>query len=148
MIHRKSRDELALALRRYAAGLITNDDLDGVSVDWRDRGSMEVQHNAWFLYDDNYTHKACGRHELSKSTKRQIAQWILFLHSDKEYIWPELKSIPALDCILSFLTLGYWGKLKRQELKEFHGCGDIESWPFISADELADARANPVLLCG
>lgn len=43
MIHRESRDRVALALRRYAVGRIANDDLDDMEVDWRDRGAVAVK---------------------------------------------------------------------------------------------------------
>ena len=56
MIHRESRDRLAEALRQYVSGRITNDDLDSVDVDWRDRGAIAIQCMAWQLYDDMRTH--------------------------------------------------------------------------------------------
>ena len=43
MVHRESRDDLAIALRQYASRQITNDDLDCVVVDWRDRGAVAVK---------------------------------------------------------------------------------------------------------
>jgi hypothetical protein len=56
VIHRDSRDRLAEALRRYASGHISNDELDEVEVDWRDRGAVAVKGMAWRLYDDTREH--------------------------------------------------------------------------------------------
>lgn len=64
MIDRASRDRLATALRRYVSGRSTNDDLDRVDVDWRDRGAIAVKDRAWCLYDDTDQHRATGRHYL------------------------------------------------------------------------------------
>jgi hypothetical protein len=52
MICRQSRDQLAIALRRYVAGRISNDDLDGIVVDWSDRGAFAVKQADWALYSD------------------------------------------------------------------------------------------------
>ncbi|MGZ4963255.1 MAG: hypothetical protein ACXWJB_13830 [Limisphaerales bacterium] len=52
MIHRASRDKLATALRQYVSGRITNDDLDDIDVDWRDRAAVAVKERSWSLYDD------------------------------------------------------------------------------------------------
>ena len=43
MIDRKGRDRLALALRRYVVGRITNDDLEETEIDQRDRGAVAVK---------------------------------------------------------------------------------------------------------
>lgn len=60
MIHRDSRNRLAEALRHYVSGRITNDELDDVEVDWRDRGAVAVKQMAWQLYDDLRTHYVEG----------------------------------------------------------------------------------------
>lgn len=70
MVDRESRNRLAGALRHYVSGQITNDELDAVVVDWRDRGAVAVSQMAWYLYDDCYTHKAKGSHYLHKDATR------------------------------------------------------------------------------
>lgn len=57
VIHRASRHQLALALRRYASRRLTYDELDSASVDWRDRGAVAVKQMEWHLYDDLQTHQ-------------------------------------------------------------------------------------------
>jgi hypothetical protein len=89
MVHRASRNKLAEALRQYVSGRITNDDLDDIQVDWRDNGAVAIKERSWLLYDDTYNHRATGKHALTGPARTEIARWILFLHSDREYTWPQ-----------------------------------------------------------
>lgn len=148
MIHRASRERLALALRRYVARRITNDGLAAVSVDWRDRGAAAVQQMAWRLYDDLYTHRASGRHALTRAGRRMVARWIVFLQSDLEYVWPEYNFVQASPAFVSWLTLGWYGHVHRRRWREFLEAGDFEAWPFVSKEAAAQAATRPALLAG
>ena len=79
MIHRESRDRLAEALRQYVSGRITNDELDDVEIDWRDRGAIAVKEMAWQLYDDMRTHYVEGDLGKCSEGRRTIARWVIFL---------------------------------------------------------------------
>ncbi len=146
MIHRESRDRLAEALRHYVSGQITNDDLDSIEIDWRDRGAKAVQDAAWGLYDDMYTHKATDRHEIPKEGKRIIAQWITFLYSDQEYLWPEYSLLQIFNWPLNLITFGWWERMKKRKWEQFEECGDIDVWPFCSRSELEEVIKKPKLL--
>lgn len=146
MIHRESRDRLAQALRHYVAGRITNDDLDDVEIDWRDRGAVAVHGMAWGLYDDLEQHKATGRHAISKEARRHIARWIAFLYSDTEYIWPEYSFIQIINLPMNIVTFGWWERMKRRKWKEFEEAGDIDVWPFCNRRELEKIVHHPKLL--
>ena len=146
MIHRESRDRLAETLRHYVSGQITNDDLDDVSVDWRDRGAIAVHQMAWRLYDDNSQHKATGKHYLDRKARRQIARWILFLHSDQEYYWPEYSFIQIINWPLNVLTFGWWERMKKRKWDQFLEAGDFDVWPFCRKEELQKAIENPKLM--
>ena len=146
MIHRPSRDRLALALRRYAAKRITNDQLAEIDVDWRDRGAVAVKEMAWRLYDDMHTHKAVGRHALNSTGRRMVARWVMFLHSDLEYVWPEYNFMRAAPGILSAFTLGWWGRREGRRWREFLDAGDFEVWPFIDKESESGARNRPKFL--
>ena len=148
MIHRPSRNRLALALRRYVAKRITNDDLDSVAVDWRDRGANAVKQLSWQIYDDTYAHKAVGRHALSRELKLEIARWVLFLQSDQEYLWPEYNFIRIAPGIGSFFTFGWWGRRERTRWNQFLEAGDFSVWPFINKEAEARARSKPLFLSG
>ena len=148
MIHRESRNILAEALRHYVSGQITNDDLDCVDVDWRDRGAVVVKEMAWQLYDDNYTHKARGNHNLDRKARKEIARWIAFLYSDTEYIWPEYSFIQIINWPLNLITFGRWEKMKRRKWEQFLEAGDFDVWPFCRREELEAVLRRPKLLAG
>ena len=146
MIDRESRNRLAEALRHYVSGQITNDDLDEVEVDWRDRGAIAVKERAWSLYDDLYQHKATGSHYLDKEARREIAKWIVFLHSNNEYLWPEYSFIQIINVPMNLITLGWWERMKKRKWEQFLEAGEFEVWPFCSKEELQKASSLPRLM--
>jgi hypothetical protein len=148
MIDRDSRDRLALALRRYASGRIHNDDLDGTKVDWRDRGAVAVKQMAWNLYSDTYQHYATGKNAVSKTLKRDIARWIVFLHSDREYLWPEYSFVQVRGLGFDILTFGWRKRVWERRWQEFRDSVDFPCWPFQDARELTGEAAKPRLLAG
>jgi hypothetical protein len=148
MICEQSRDRLALALRRYVAGRIDNDALDDVDVDWRDRGAVAVKWMAWTLYDDTRRHYAKGRHQISRSNRRIIAKWIVFLHSRNEYLWPEYSFAQVYNWPMNLMTFGWWQRRKDRRRQEFEEAGEFAAWPFIAISDLADAAQRPRYLAG
>ena len=148
MIHRESRNRLAEALRHYVAGRITNDDLNDVDVDWRDRGAVAVYEMAWQLYDDTSQHKSTGRHYLGKDARREISRWIAFLYSNEEYLWPEYSFFQVLNWPLNLLTFGWWEKMKRRKWEQFLQSGDFSVWPFCQKEQLQKVIQRPRLLSG
>ncbi|PDT87154.1 hypothetical protein CO669_26775 [Bradyrhizobium sp. Y36] len=139
---------MALALRRYVAGRISNDDLAGIKVDWRDRGAVAVRQMAWSLYDDTRHHYATGRHAINCSGKRIVARWIVFLHSDREYLWPDYSFIQIINWPLNLLTLGWWERRKNIRRREFRRAGDFAAWPFIAMTDLDAEAQEPRYLSG
>ena len=148
MIDRPSRDRLATATRQYTSGLITNDALDDIPVDRRDRGAVAVKERAWCLYDDTYQHRAVGHHFLSKPDRDEIARWIMFLHSEREYSWPDYNFMRIVNSPLNVLTLGWWEIRERKRFDEFMAAGDFSVWPFISRREYEASRAQPKYFSG
>ena len=146
MIHRSSREALALALRRYAARRITNEDLDAIQVDWRDRGAVAVKEMAWRLYDDTYQHKAEKRNALDREAKRMVSRWVVFLHSDLEYLWPNYTFTGIINWPLNLLTLGWWERRKERRWQQFLEAGDFEVWPFLRKEEEKREVMHPRLL--
>lgn len=148
MIDRPSRNRLAETLRQYVSGQKTNEDVFDVSVDWRDRGAVAVWQMAWGLYDDNYEHRAIGRHYLDKQNRKELVRWIAFLHSDEEYIWPEYNLMRIVNWPLNLLTLGWWERMKKRKWEEFLQAGDSAIWPFCHKTDLDRVRRRPKLLAG
>lgn len=149
MICRDSRDRLALALRRYASGRITNDDLEDVIVDWRDRGAVAVKEMAWTLYDDMFQHRATGKRAIVSEERRAVARWIVFLHSDREYLWPAYSFIQTeILWLENILTFGLWKRHRQRRWNQYIAAGHFASWPFVSVDDLKLAMQKPRLLTG
>jgi hypothetical protein len=144
MIDRNSRDKLALALRRYAAKRITNDQLEYAGGNSKDRGVRAVQDMAWRLYSDMHCHRAVGRHALDKDTRRAVARWVLFLRTDCEYSWPDHELRQAENRLDQFVrdifTAGQSSKKKRQKWQDFHGAGDFDVWPFLHKNDEESVR--------
>ncbi len=144
MINRVDRDKLALLLRRYAAGRITNDDLaDEAPARSSDQAICPIYEFAWQLYDDLSTHRAEGRHALMPETRRMVARWILFLQSDLEYRWPSFSFMQIYNWPLNLLTLGWWERRKSRRLDAFKRTGHFKVWPFFATDEFKRALRNP-----
>jgi hypothetical protein len=148
MVDRSSRDRLATALRQYVSSRITNDDLDDVKVDWRDRGAVAVKERAWALYDDTYQHRAIGKHYLSRPARDEISRWIIFLHSDLEYTWPEFSFLQIVNSTMNLLTFGWWERRKQRRFEEFMAAGDFSVWPFVARQDYDAALERPRYLSG
>lgn len=148
MICRQSRDRLALALRRYVAGRLSNDELDCIHVDWRDRGAVAVKQMAWTMYDDTKNHYATGRYAIARDSKRTVARWIVFLHSDQEYLWPNYSLAQIINWPLNLITFGEWERRKRVRLDEFKQAGDWAAWPFVARADLTKSFSSPRYLAG
>lgn len=119
MVDRVGRTSLALALRKLAAGRVSNyefeDQLGREIVSSRDMGVKAIRWAAWMLYDDLHEHRLSGVHSLGRAGRRHIARWILFLKSDVEYEWPELPTwLQALLLLPNILTVGLLGSAIRR----------------------------------
>ena len=105
MVDIERRKKLALHLRHLSVGLISNDDFEDRIMDDVTNGWLPEQYHrakeenlddpiikpmlelSWCLYNDTSRHKLIGRHKLNKEQLKDIARFILFLHSDFEYEW-------------------------------------------------------------
>jgi hypothetical protein len=153
MISRDSRTRLAEALRHYTSGQISNDDLDDVEVDWRDRGAVAIQGMAWSLYDDTKYHYVEKRLPRGSSAREIVARWILFLHTDMEYMWPEYSFYQIRMCpdnfVMNFLTFGLWRKeslRRKKRWEQYLEAGEFDVWPFLHQSEYQHSLSNPRLL--
>ena len=153
MICRESRNRLATALRHYASGQISNDDLDDVEVDWRDRGAIAVQGMSWCLYDDTRNHYVENRLPKGSDARKTVARWILFLHSDMEYMWPEYSfrqiHMSPDNFVMNFLTLGLWkirALNRKSRWEQFLEAGEFSVWPFLLQSEYQHTLSNPKFL--
>jgi hypothetical protein len=141
MVDRRSRDELARAIRRLIAGIVTNDEFDhslsAALLRSRDLGVQSVRLAAWTLYSDMHEYRLEGPRALNRTARRGIARWIVFLRSDVEYQWPNLTGWRWL--VLAFpnmLTFGAIGWLVRR-WHDRHG--EADAWPFVRLRDLVES---------
>lgn len=158
MIDRRRRDQLAEVLRHFVAGRLTNDQYEG-RVDRifegmgparnEDQGIWAVYERTWFLYDDIRAHSLTGQWALTPEARGEVARWIVFLYTDREYEWSITEFISLPSCLLNVVTLGLWGWVMgpRRE-RQLKSMGDWGLWPFMHTQEYEDARRMPRLLCG
>ena len=105
MVDNGRRKKLALHLRQLATGQLSNDEFEErvmndvtygylpelyyLAKESKDDDALirPILEFSWCLYNDTYNHKLSGKHELSEEQTKEIARFVLFLHSDLEYEW-------------------------------------------------------------
>jgi hypothetical protein len=145
MVDKDARLKAGELLRHLVSGQITNDQFEERFPGRCDDVALtELQSEAWFLYDDLREYRLAGKDRLSSESRRQIARWVLFLHTDLEYEWPVRSLSTALLLTIGNLcTLGLVGHRWRSGFRRH---GDIDVWPFIRRSDYDAALANPPLL--
>ena len=137
MVDIERRKKLAYHLRHLSIGLITNDEFENYITDSVTFGWLPEQYYraneaklddaiirpllelSWCLYSDLKEHKLKGNYKLDEKQLKDIARYILFLHSNNEYEWPYIDPTNPFirfsfkDILLSVITLGqYYEKRK------------------------------------
>jgi len=176
MIDLNRRKKLALHLRQLATGLISNDDfeeriMDDVTYGWLPEQFYRAKESkkddeiirpilefSWCLYNDTYNHKLKGRHELTELQKKEIARFILFLHSEQEYEWNYVDMInPKIrfsfkESLKSILTFGKYYRDKKlsreQEFELMKKEGNFEYWPFKTKANYESQLEQKIFLAG
>lgn len=153
MVDRKRRNILVVLLRRLVTGQVTNDQFEedlaklfqGTDCEFRhDRALCGVAEQSWFLYSDNEEHTLrLKKKSRRRQQRREVARWIMFLHTDLEYEWPDVDMIPKP--LPWLLTLGI---PHRRRMRRFEKAGDWGVWPFIRKSDYDKALSTPKLLAG
>ncbi|CAN5366304.1 hypothetical protein BH10BAC4_BH10BAC4_13830 [soil metagenome] len=158
MLDSNRRKKLALHLRQLSTGQISNDEFEervteDVTFGWLPEQYYRAKESktddpvirpileySWCLYNDTYNHKLTGKHKLTDEQSKEIARFILFLHSDLDYDWTYVDlTNPVIrfsftDILKSIISLGQHYRdlnLKREEeFKLMKKSGDFELWPF------------------
>ena len=146
---RKARDKAAELLRHFAAGRITNFDLENRWPSSVDQAILNMESTIWCFYDDFKEHTLQGPFALAPPMRRALARWIVFLHTDEPYQWPNIAYPGIRPLHRSWLTrrLGLVNLATRRE-QRFLKAGAFEVWPFISLQSYENARRRPKLLAG
>jgi len=134
LVDRDDRKQLASALRKLATGKLTNfafEDL--VPFRTQDAGVRAVADHAWYLYSDLHEHELRGEAALTREGRREVARWLLFLDTDVEYEWPDMRWARAALVPFNVLSLGAAGAAMRWWLARR---GALDVWPFIRRSDL------------
>jgi len=176
MVDINRRKKLALHLRHLSTGQISNDEFEeriteDVTYGWLPEQYYRANESetddpvirpilefSWCLYNDTYNHKLTGKHKLSDEQTKEIARFILFLHSDLEYDWTYVDfTNPVIrfsftDILKSIITLGQHYRdlnLKREEEFELmKKTGDFELWPFKTRTQYEEQLKRQPFLNG
>ena len=176
MVDKDRRKKLAYHLRQLSVGLSTNDEFEDnvmqdVTAGWLPvhyYKSKEAEFDdpiirpmlelSWCLYSDLEEHSLTDRHKLTDQQLKDIARFILFLHTDIAYEWPYIDPTNPLlrlsfkEILLSVLTLGqYYRNIKKDRLNDFNemqGLGDYNYWPFLTKESYQQQLTMPPFLQG
>ena len=150
---------MAEALRHFASGRTTNDEFEDrlhhllrerkVGRKQDDGALWAITSRSWFLYDDTRQHRLDGKRRLNREGRREMARWIVFLHSGCEYEWPITSFISPGSFFLTILTFGLARLvLPRLIKRRYESMGDWKVWPFIRQSDFDQVRKRPRFLTG
>jgi hypothetical protein len=142
-----SRHKAAEIYRHFAAGLLTNDQMEDSLPKSFERGLHDIFFcGIWPLYDDLHEHKLTGRYRLTPEGRDHVARIILFLHSSLPYRWPVSTGWRGLvDMLVALLTLGLY---RRARISLLASGGDQSVWPFFARSDYEAALKRPPFLSG
>ncbi len=149
MIDRPARDRLALLLRRFAIGRITNDDFEHSPPQHSDDPAIDaIRNRAWQFYDDIRVYRFVGDDRLTPEVRREFVRWIAFLRSDRPYEWPPYRFVYCEHPILDLLFGRVFWRRSRNRWRAFALRGHFDVWPFLRRSDLKEALRRPTFLCG
>lgn len=130
MVDMKSRGLAANLIREFAAGRLTNDEFDEQYPESEDRGVQTIGQVLWLSWDDRFTHRLEGEHQLTDQQKALFDRCIAFFQTELEYVGPS----PG-GSVLG-VAKGAWKRLLGKE-QPVVVQGSLESawWPFATEDQ-------------
>jgi hypothetical protein len=150
----KARRAAAQLFRNFISGRITNDEFEGRRPATGDRAIHAIWDTAWCLYSDTHEHRLVGNYRLTYDIKRSCVRWLLFLHGNLDYCWPDIR-LPGIDPTPRirdgfhlWLRTPKSSALRRDEAEHFLETGNYAVWPFVSVKDDKLALRNPKLLSG
>lgn len=144
MMDRAARRQLALLIRQYLSGAITNFEYDDAAeacvVRTNDAAMSHVYRFFWHFYCDITEHRATDKgRQIPADHRRVIARCILLLRSDAAAAQPR-------GYLLKFL-FGTRFQL-RPRLTNAILFSQVAHWPFSSQSDFDSARVHPTFLAG
>ena len=147
-----ARKDAAQLLRRFIGGRISNDMFEASEPQTNDRAVRAIWNTMWPFYDDLHEHFLSGKFKLSRVDLRLCSRWLIFLHTDQPYVWPDIQ-LPGFNPAErvqpnALLRLFSLSALKPETANAFLAAGDHAYWPFASKADYQTALAAPRLLAG
>lgn len=142
MIDRIGRDKAADIVEKFWSGAISNDQLERLWPNSRDRGVIVVESFIWLLYHDHREHHISDINKIDPLTASRVSACIDFLRSDEEYAWPHFANpmghteiYPRWMVWASLGLLEILNRSSRRRIDRYwqdtHAAGDVNAWPFI-----------------
>jgi len=145
MVDREARDEAAELVRQFISGKTFNFDFEDAVPVSADPAIHAIWDSLWPFYCDFRKHKMKNEWAIAPELKHQMARWVLFLHTDEEYLWPKI-SYPGIRP----KHIGPLARLLGLDRKQniFLQSGKHAVWPFISEESFINAKKHPKLMMG
>jgi hypothetical protein len=141
----EARRKAAGIYRHFAAGLLTNDQMEDSLPKSLEKDLHDIFFSGiWPLYDDLHEHKLTGRHRLTAEGRDHVSRIILFLHSSLPYRWPSSTGSRAfVEMLVALLTLGLYRPFRHRIRASG---GDESVWPFFTRTEYEAALEHAPFL--
>lgn len=147
VVDRAARDAVAEGLRGLISGRLTNDEYEMAYPARTDDPVIEaVYQTAWYLYSDTEEYRLKGAYALHPSHRREALRWLLFLDSNRPYVWPKRYAAGWANRGDAYKRVSLFGG--RARAKRFFAGRDHTVWPFTSCADFAHALRNPERLAG
>ena len=140
-----ARRKAAEVYRHFAAGLLTNDQMEDAQPESSEQALHDIFFRGiWPLYDDLHEHKLTGQYHLTPKGREHVARVILFLHGTLPYRWPITIGWRGIgNLLIVAFTFGVFSPLRRRIRASG---GDESVWPFFTRDEYESALQHPPFL--
>ena len=140
--------------RNFIAGKVPNNEFEDRQPITDDRAIDAIWHTAWVFYTDRKKHRLEGPYRLPPDQKRACVRWLLFLHGDLPYEWPDMY-LPGIDPAARINNNNsFWRRLfSHQDLRKtdahgFLSAGHYPVWPYIRVSDYKQSLSSPKFLSG
>lgn len=148
MVDREERDLLVESLRQMLKGNLSVKEYDKKEEYFmvsKDKAVLEIVAEMSWVCDDIalsfWSHK-----KRVKYHAEFIEHCILFLSTNLEYEWPEMKQNNPFKRLISLLTFYIFPRFREpsQESlnRKYRSSGDVDVWPFLRKEDFEQANCN------
>ena len=153
LVDRPARNTASQIFRDFISGKISNDEFEDKQPITHDCAINAVWNTAWVFYDDFKEHRLDRQYRLPPDQRRACVRWLLFLHSELLYEWPDI-NLPGIDPTsriqASFLKrlFSLHQDLSETTAQKFLSAGHYPVWPFLRASDYKRSLTSPRFLRG